>query len=155
MPQTEESTRASKALLSKTETVPRWLLDKFPIPDGGCIHHTQFRDTSLPLFQAKLHNSKIFEGQKQSCIFKFLWFRDLCEGLSNSMQTNRRTQQLRNSISASYNPNLDREQLNERITLVKTLPARQRSMAQAFFFTWTWLSRAVKPAEKKRKRSQA
>ena len=81
-PTREESARASKALLSKTETVPRWLVDRFPIPEGGCIHHTQFRDTSLPLFQAKLHNGKIFEGQKQSCRF---WFRDLCEGLSSSI----------------------------------------------------------------------
>ena len=66
------------------------------------------------------------------------------------------THQLRNSISASYNPDLNVEQLNTRISLVKTMPAKQRSMAQAYFFTWSWLTRALKPIEKKkRKRSEA
>ncbi|CAE6939966.1 unnamed protein product [Symbiodinium sp. CCMP2592] len=138
-----ETTRASKALLSKTQTVPQWLLDKFPIPTGGWMHHTQFRDSSLPLFQAKLQNGKIFEGQRQSCSLSVLRFLD----------------SYRNSVSASYNPDLNVEQLNERITLAKTMPARERSMSQAYFFAWSWLNRALNPVrlgdKRKRKRTEA
>eukprot|EP00439_Symbiodinium_sp_Y106_P028165 s1222_g3.t1 len=92
---TAESRRASKALLSKTETVPQWLLDMYPIPPGGCIHHTRFRDTSLPLFQAKLQNAKIFEGQKQSCSFSMLRFRDSIQSLFRGNNTSAEEQHQR------------------------------------------------------------
>ena len=84
-----------KLCLARQKTVPQWLLDMYPIPPGGCIHHTRFRDTSLPLFQAKLQNAKIFEGQKQSCSFSMLRFRDSIQSLFRGNNTSAEEQHQR------------------------------------------------------------
>ena len=56
--------RASRALLTKSSAVPTFLSEKFPIPAWGLIHHTTSKDSSSPLFQAKLAGKRIFEGKK-------------------------------------------------------------------------------------------
>ena len=49
--------------MSKVRDVPEWLVQKYPPPIWGTIHHTVHRDSSLPLFQAKLLGQEFFEGK--------------------------------------------------------------------------------------------
>ena len=70
--------RSSRALLTKSSSVPEWLTSRFPVPAWGAIHHTVSKDGNNPLFQAKLANKEVFDG-KSLCIhwthFLFILFR--------------------------------------------------------------------------------
>ena len=59
----EASVRASRSLLSNTETVPAQLLERFPIPPGCVIHHTVHKDTTLPHFQGRVVGGLCFQGK--------------------------------------------------------------------------------------------
>ena len=59
----EETMRESRRFLSKSQAVPGWLLEKYPAPEWALIHHTVHKDSTLPLFQARLQNNETFEGK--------------------------------------------------------------------------------------------
>ena len=59
----EETRRASRAALSKTRSVPEWLLKKYPLPSDVQVHHTVHKDSTLPLFQGRLCNGEIYESK--------------------------------------------------------------------------------------------
>ena len=59
----EDVLRDSRRFSSKTEAVPRWLLEKYKPPESAQVHHTMHRDSTLPLFQGKLANNAVFENK--------------------------------------------------------------------------------------------
>ena len=63
MPDEEETKRASRAALSKTRSVPDWLLAKYPLPSDVTVHHTVHKDSTLPLFQGRLSNGEVYEAK--------------------------------------------------------------------------------------------
>ena len=61
-----ERVRASRRLLSEAAALPKELTDRFPLMDGVTFSHTQHRDSSRPLFQARLA-SGLFRGKLLGC----------------------------------------------------------------------------------------
>ena len=59
----EEIQRESRKHLSRTNAIPQWLLEKYAPPEWAHIHHTVHKDSTLPLFQAKLLNNETFAGK--------------------------------------------------------------------------------------------
>ena len=59
----EETLRQSRAALSRTQSVPEWLLTKYPLPSDVQVHHTVHKDSTLPLFQGRLGNGEIYESK--------------------------------------------------------------------------------------------
>ena len=60
---------------------------------------------------------------------------------------------LRQSTSASFNPHVQRDKLDERHSSLRDTVARDRSELQAFYIVISWLKRAGEPPKKKQRRT--
>ena len=140
-----DRSRASRKLVSTTETIPDFLTAKFPMPDDIKMVHIIHKTTTLPHFQAKLPSGLSFEGKslglQVSC--KLSRKRQECPHKLSTMQP-------RMSASASYNPDIDPQRLDRAANNVHLMSAKQRSMLQAWFMLHQWVSLALK--HKKRRK---
>ena len=71
--QDERHLAASRALLSNAAAIPPDLNEELRFPPGVHIFHTQFKDSSLPHFQARLPEGESFQsknpGRKEGFVF--------------------------------------------------------------------------------------
>ena len=53
----------NRGLLSNASSIPAWLLERFPLPEGTTAAHTQFKEANLPHFQGRLGPNQSFQGK--------------------------------------------------------------------------------------------
>ena len=75
----KDGIRTSRRLLANAQSIPTFLTDRWPIPDGVTVSHTTHVDSTLPLFQARLargsHEGKSPSSKKtHSCLQQLLFF---------------------------------------------------------------------------------
>ncbi|CAE7566035.1 unnamed protein product [Symbiodinium sp. CCMP2592] len=146
-PGAAERSRASRSMLSCTSTVPDFLLEKWGPLEGVTIYHTEHRDATRPLFQARLcsgqYKSKCLLSKNSVSLHVYvLSVRLISQGVRQFIP--RIVDQPRASTAASYNPDLPVHELNESVKEVKQISPAHRSMSQAYFMVWCWASEAVK-----------
>ena len=156
-----EQERESRKSISNAVAIPQFLKDRFPMPPDIQVVHVQHRTKTLPHFQAKLPTGQLFEHKQPGSISRIPFFfgkafmnaGHFVDGLTDVpfFRIPNQFSQLRASTSASYNPSLPPDQVNENFTTIAMQPAKSRSQAQAFFMVYKWVLNAKRHSQKRKR----
>ena len=159
-----ERLRDSRHALSSCNPVPQWLQERFAMPSDCTIIHMVHTSKMLPHFQVRLGSGKVFQRKdarkdNNSQTLLFVQHPTLSRVLSRTVVIHHFAKhwefflQLRASTSASYNPDLAADSLDETKKTIGSMTARHRSQLQAWYMCFTWASDAAQQS-KKRKRGR-
>ena len=155
----------SRKLISTCTNVEPWLLERFPLDSGEVvIAHVIHKTNMLPHFQIRLCSNATHDGKCSggsvwnmfSIINRFSVTPRMLHFFFSSTRLHVKhfrsaSLQERSSCSASYNPLLPKKDIDLKCNLAALVPAKERSMGQAFYMCWTWASDALKSAQKRRR----